>query len=148
MPDITTADATCSFDPDSDILHYAYLRIDPNNVNLDGSSPSEPTSTYLTLKLNGNTIDSGDPDWSNPINVYLWGVFGGTVLDPYKLADNGYKLKVELTVTDALGDDQAIQLTNVDIEGCYAPVARATTFLLLGSGILAMAMGYRGRCFH
>ncbi len=132
-PDVSTTDLIGSYNPLYD-LHYVYLRIDPNHFT------GESTSSFVQLKVNGTIIT----DWSNPILLYDWGVPGGSVSDPYNIAELDYTVTVTLTGLETL-ESNSINIDNVNIEGCFenaSPVPEPATIILLGSGLAGLA-GFR-----
>lgn len=126
-PDITTADSIGSYDPLSP-LHYAYLRIDPNNIL------GHPISNFIELTINGIVVS----DWSNPIPIYEW---GNPVQDAYGITDNNYSFTVELTGLATL-NGRSLDITNINVEGCFDknPVPVPSAIWLFVSGLL----GYLG----
>lgn len=123
-------------------LHYVTLRIEPNRYPPQGSD----TSNYVELRVNDILISN----WGNPIELYDWGVPGGSLSDEYGIKASGFEVKVELTGLSNLSNLAAsklpLDITNVNIEGCFGPAAlvpEPSTLLLLGSGILGLAVWSR-----
>lgn len=139
-PSVNTDFFMGSYDP-SEFLHYVTLRIDPNNV------AGDDTSNYIALSVNDITIEN----WSNPIDLYDWGVPTDPVSDIYGIAANNYQIKVTLTGLDAIDGLKdkfnPIDILNVNVEGCFdsaAPVPEPATMLLMGLGLTGFA-GVRRR---
>ncbi len=130
-PDINTADSMGSYDPAS-ALHYTYLRIDPNKVG------GVKTSNFIAVSINDIIV----ADWSNPIQIYDWGVPGDPVSDIYGIANNNFSFTIKLIGLGTLGSN-SIPITNINIEGCFdknTPVPVPAAIWLFGSGLL----GYLG----
>ncbi len=130
-PDPSTADYMGSYNP-SDTLHYVTMRIDPNNI-----PPHDPTSKYIKLEINGIEISG----WHNPIRIYEWGVPNPPISDVYGIVDADYQIAVKLTGLSILDGMAPLEITNVNLEGCFetTQVPEPVTFILFGFGILGIA---------